>query len=198
MLSNFSPHAGDFENTLKQYEQISNLQSGQKLTVNLSNQDLEISYGSSRALGGLALQGLSRRVGAWTGYYNADWATVAQRIESLDALASQLDNYYETHPKEISAENLDLLKTKISDSDKIWNKLVEEDECFLDFTFFPSSGHTMFVTAGFDEIHKKKFFELYDPMDNKSVRMSAEEFKTFLEERYEKKNMTNAMYTYKL
>jgi hypothetical protein len=83
-------------------------------------------------------------------------------------------------------------------TDQIWNKLMEEGGCFLDFTFFPFSGHTMFVTANFDNIHKKKVFDLYDPMDNMVVQMSQEKFKNFLEKSYEKKSMTNAMYTYKL
>jgi hypothetical protein len=113
--SNFSPHAGDFENILKQYEKIGSLRKGEKLAVDLSNQDLAISQGSVKSYTGLFIQGISRKVGSWIGY-GADWPTVAKRIESLNALTDQLINYYKMHPREISIENMDVLKQKISEA----------------------------------------------------------------------------------
>ncbi|MCC5832458.1 MAG: hypothetical protein JJU12_05375 [Chlamydiales bacterium] len=81
--------------------------------------------------------------------------------------------------------------------EEMWNKVAEGGGAFLDLTFFPYSGHTMFVAVSYDEKSQEKSYYLFDPMKSAPVKMSAEKFRRFLEKGYEKEKKTSAMYTYK-
>ncbi len=83
----------------------------------------------------------------------------------------------------------------------VWQQVHEHNGAILDISYVgngSANGHTIFIAAGFDG--QERFFEIYDPMDCQTVRKSAKDFSTFLQDNYDKQSgrtlVTNQMYVY--
>lgn len=98
---------------LDQYKPIAQLNAGQKLTVNPSNQSLEISYGSATSYLSKAFMGLSRTVANVTGSYASNWEKVAAQIETINTTFQQFINQDESSLIQLGHRDLQQMKSQL-------------------------------------------------------------------------------------